>query len=71
MTEQREDTPAGARLSLGRHFLINTNSNAKIQPLSDNNEGDIIRYKGVDYRVSDVLDYSEEGFIEAIAWQDQ
>ena len=71
VTEARNETEAASRLYLGRNFLINTNSRTKVQPLRSGGEGDIIRYRGVDYRVSDVFDYSEEGFIQARAWRDQ
>lgn len=69
--ERRDEEGGGSRLFLGRIFYVPTTSRTKIRPLSDDSDGDIIRYRGIDYRVSDIADYSAAGYVRAEAWQDQ
>ncbi len=66
--EMREVLPEGARLSDARRFWLREPVEAIRAGTTD---GDRVRYKGTEYRVLQVMDWSRAGFVEALAVREQ
>ena len=67
----REMLPEGPRLQQMRQFWFATPDNNVVRPIrvapNMQTDGDVIRYRGVDYKIVYLMgDYSEEGFVDVI-----
>lgn len=70
--QTRKELPEGVRLERARKFYIPVTGFDRVAPVrkGDAKTGpDVIRYRGTDYDVLSVIDYSEEGFVEALGVQ--
>ncbi len=66
--EVRDNTPAGIRYAEMRRFWVNDAAGDFLIPGKPSGEGaDQIEYRGIRYRVVYVVDFSDKGYIEAVA----